>query len=145
MTLNDQLKFLVRKHRWALEELYFSEKMKEMNRFCHAPRSEQFRYLRIELGDKAEVLGACKNYLGVLKLKVSSGTEDEQLKAVARKYAWLFGEVAQDLEANKELPAAGSMFAYLRRSMSKHTILEVLIWLVRVQRQRRKTLALATG
>jgi hypothetical protein len=146
MTEGEQIRLLVQRHAWALQELYYDEMICGAQVLCANPVKLQFGYLRDLFGSGNAVLARLRRTLAEYPLKSKielSGTSQEILNRISKEYAWVFDEVIVDeaeATAVQNFASANTMFQHLRLKMSLKELLGGLTWLVTIQKDRRKTL-----
>jgi hypothetical protein len=149
LTTAEELKLIIAKKRWAMEELVYSQLMIECNQVQADGAKAMFDWLRenVYSGGMVVLEGARGLLEGQKKpVIVNSGNPKRDLQTIAYHYSWTFEELmlnAQDDRARALFETAQGMYLYLKESYgSGQAVLEELKFLLRHQHGRRKTLIL---
>jgi hypothetical protein len=149
MSYVDDLKLIVAKHRWAMEELCYDEATKEWNHLCcEGTVKTTFDWLKDQLGSGKAVLDAARTMLLSMRTPViiDKGSAQADLFFISQCYAWTFEDLVleqQEKMCLKLFESANAMLAYLvKKKGDGKRVLADLQGLLKVQGQRRKTLYL---
>lgn len=169
MTVVQRLRLILKRHSWAVRELYVNELNTDANYLSGCSITQQLATLqalyggcgypypryknpatlvrdRSTLGNK-EVVRACRNYLTFIKdFKVLPfKSSDRELMHYLRVYPWVLGELIFDAvhqQAKVHFYKIGVMYVFLKTRYTREQILEDLLWLVHTQHSSRKSLVL---
>ena len=149
MNYVDDLKLIVAKHRWAMEELCYDEATKEWNHLCcEGTVKTMFDWLKDQLGSGKAVLDAARTMLLSMRTPViiDKGSAQADLFIIAQQYGWVFEDLIleqQEKMCLKLFESANTMLAYLikKKGDGKKTLADLQA-LLKMQSQRRKTLYL---
>jgi hypothetical protein len=150
MALADDLKLIVARDRWAMEDLCYDEATKDWNRLHNsASNKAKIEFLKYEGGfTVVAVLNQAKALLsaGRTPVVVNSGSLKQDLLLIAKQYGWVFDELIlehQERICLELFKSANSMWQYLSKKIgSGEAALAQLKYLVQHQHGRRKTLHL---
>src|ERR1017187_91175 len=149
MNYVDDLKLIVAKHRWAMEELCYDEASKEWNHLCcEGTVKTAFDWLKDQLGSGKAVLDAARTVLLSMRTPVivDKGSAQADLFFISQRYSWVLEEMIleqQEKMCLKLFESANGMLACLiKKKGDGKKVLADLQGLLKVQSQRRKTLYL---